>query len=257
MSISDKLLSKMASQIKTAGYACRQDLAITDYQGLADGRRVGTVVVSHNPTLKPPSGRELEAFFTSTFGNGVLANLDTVKIHSDLNAVSVVVATQVATRPLADADGPSMTRLTPLSYVDANTAEVWDVTSDDSGQRFMVRQSSDNLADIIEARRLRSRTAPKLAQVKIAGLDMGVGDRVSFYDNGLVAYGKIQDLDGATVGIEAATGVVRVDKQAVLKVIAKGEAQVADSKKDLRKYFEEAFGDAGFAAELTEETTKD
>ncbi len=258
MSIADKLLSKMATQIRTAGYAGRQDLAITDYQGIEDGRRVGQVVISHNPTLKPPTGRDIEEFVLATFGNGVLANLDTVKIHTDLHAVSVVMATQVSTRPITDADSPSMVRLNPLSYVDANTHEVWDVSADDAGRRFMIRQSSDNLADIIEARRVRSRTAPKLAQAKVAaGIDMGVGDRVSFYDNGLVAYGKIQDLDGATVGIEAAAGVVRVDKQAILKVIAKGEAQVADSKKGLQKYFSEAFGDAAYAAELTEETTKD
>lgn len=256
MSIGNKLLARMAAKIKTAGLTCRQDLAVTDYQGIEGGRRVGQVVLSYNQMLKPPSGKEIEEFFMNNFGNAVQANLDTVKIHKDIGAVSVVATTQLATRPITDADGPSMTRLTPLSYVDANTSELWDVTSDEAGRRFMIRQSSDNLADIIEARRLRSRTAPKLASAKIAGLDMGVGDRVSFYDNGIVAYGEVSDLDGATVGIKAATGPVRVSKEAILKVIAKGEAGVADGKRDMKKYFEEAFGDAAYAAELTEETTK-
>lgn len=255
MSIASKLLQKMTVANKAAGLTARPDLSITDFHPIEDGRRAGYVVIAHDPHLATPTAAEIEQFFVQTFGESVQAQPHTLQVHEDVHAVSVAANLQVVTRAIQDAD-QGMVRINPLKYVDASTQQVWNVESDEAGRKYMVRESAESLAEVIELRRTRSRSLTREARVassKLAQLAVDVGDRVSFYDNGILAYGEVKDFDAGMVGIEAGTGKVTVAKSAIVKVIAKGDKQVSDEKSELRKYFSEAFGDAGYAAELTNE----
>lgn len=256
MSIASKLLQKMTVANKAAGYTARPDLQITEFHPIEDGKRAGYVVIAHDPHLSTPSAADIEQFFVQTFGESVQCQPHTMQIHQDVSAVSVAANLQTVTRAIQDADHGAMVRVTPLKYVDAATQQVWNVEADEAGRRFMVRESAESLADVIELRRTRSRGLAREARVassKLAQLAVDVGDRVSFYDNGILAYGEVKDFDAGMVGIEAGTGKVTVSKEAIVKVLAKGEKQVSDEKSELRRYFSEAFGDAGYAAELTNE----
>lgn len=257
MSMHQKLLAKMAVAVKSLGHTCRGDLAVTDFQGIDGGRYAGHVTIQYDRDLGAPTARDIQAFFSDNFGNQVQPQPQTLCIYEDEGVAQVAANSTVVTRPITDADQDHMVRITPVKYVDATTQEVWDVHSDESGRKYMVRESSESLDELVEARRLRDRSAPKIASTRRAMLNLDKGDRVSFYDNGILAYGEISDIDAVSVGITAATGNVRVSKSAVVKIISKGESQIADEKDELRRYFSEAFGDPSYAAELTEKMTID
>lgn len=257
MSMHQKLLAKMATAVKALGHTCRADLAVTDFRGIDGGRYAGHVTLQYDRDLGAPTARDVQAFFSDNFGNQVQPQTQTLRVYEDEGVAQVAANSVVVTRPIADADQDHMVRVTPVKYVDATTQEVWNVHNDESGRKYMVRESSESLDDLVEARRNRERSAPKVAATKMALLQLDKGDRVSFYDNGILAYGEIDDVDAVSVGITASTGKVRVSKSAVVKILAKGESQIADEKDELRRYFSEAFGDPSYAAELTEKMTID
>jgi len=255
MSISDKILKKANDRFKQLGHTARSDLSIIDFSPVDDGKHSGRILMSHARDMSAPSAYEVEQFIAANFGNEVKPRLESMAIHEKEHCVSLVVATLTRTRPINDGDTDQMVRMHPMQYMDANTKELWNVTSDEAGRKHLVCLSEVDLSEVIEARRnYRMRGAPKLASLKTAAVAVSKGDHVMFYDNGIVAHGEVTSV-GNLVTIKAVTGTVKVDPQAVLKVTQKSPSDIADTKNVLRDYFSKAYGDSDYASKLTQTTS--
>jgi len=252
-SIGSKILQKASGELRKLGQLGRQDLAIVDFQGIDDGKRVGRVLLTYAHNMETPCARDVQTFFLENFGNSVQANLATLRVHPDDFALSVVANVLVQVRPITDAT--DLTRVNPLVYLDANTHEVWDVVSDDLNRKHLIRRSDENLSEVIEARKVRQmRSAPKLAELKEGAVACQVGDHITFYDNGVIAHGEVTQCQGHTVTVKTVSGVTTVDRLAVFQVTQKSPEAMSNEKDVLRQYFEKAYGDPDFAAKLTNET---
>lgn len=258
MNTGAKILKRASNSLGNSGYASRSDLKIADFVGIGDGKSTGQVLLAYDRNLSKPSGREIEEFFRANFGNLVVANLSTLS-HVEAHPLCHLVANiQVQTRPVSDAN--DMTRMTPTTYIDKVSQSLWEVTSAEDGMKFLVRHVEDNLADVVASRAARvQRSLPKIAELtamnKLGAPDVDVGDRVQFYDSGIITYGKVTSLKGERVTISCPTGKCTVDIRAVFKVVDKAQSAITDEKNLLDNYFEKAYGDPGFAKELTDTTS--
>jgi len=259
MSIGERILQKTAQKMHAAGQLGRQDMAIVDFTPIDDGKRFGHVLIEYDRESEAPDPSAIQAFFTQHFGNMVKPNLTTIRLYPDEAAVSLVCGTLSEVRPISDAaDKEQMTMVNALAYADNATNTIWDVTQDESGRKYMVRHSEDNLTDIVEQRKRKlSRSGPKLASMGIGKIACAQGDHVKFYDNGVIAYGEVTSVSGNKVTVRAAGGAVTVDRGAILVVTQKSQGAMSDEKAELKDYFSQAYGDPGFAGELTKTTVKE
>lgn len=250
MDISSRINARLASlDAKT-----RSDIAILDFEGINGGKDSGQVLLSYNKSAGALTTAQVEEFFLATYGNKVKPSLASIKIHHEGNytCASLVCNLLRNTRPISDAT--EMTRLNPHTYIEASTDSVWDVVSDQDGRRFMIKQSDDNLGDLIEMKRERAmRSAPKLANMKEALCHCEIGDTVKFYDNGIIGFGQIvQESNGdKIVTIKTSTGTCKVDYRAIIDIIQRAPRTISEEKDILQDYFSRAYGDSDFAKELT------
>jgi len=255
--IGEKILQRCNDEFRKLGHTSRSDLSIIDFQAIDDGRQSGRVLLRHAFDMEPPTAHEVEAFFRASFGNEVQPRLESMATHSEEKCVSLVASLLVRTRPITDADTDDMVRMTPTRYMDANSKNVWDVTEDEAGRKHLILTSESNLSEIVEARRnYRLRSMPKLSQIKSAAVAVSKGDHVMFFDNGIIAHGEVTSV-GKLVSIDAATGSVSVDPQAILKITQKSPEEIASEKDYLENYFAKAYGDPEFAQELTRTTVSE
>jgi len=257
--IGERILEKSASKLRAAGQLGRRDMTIIDFIPIEDGKRLGHVLIAYDRECEAPDPRAIEAFFLDQFGNGVKPNLTTLRVHPDDAAVSLICGTLQEVRPISDAaDSEKMTRINALAYQDNSTHTIWDVRNDESGRKYMTRSSADNLTEIIEQRKQKlSRSGPKLAEIGIGKIACAKGDHVKFYDAGIVAYGEVSNVSGDKVTVSTAGGSTTVARGAILVVTQKAPSEIADEKAALKDYFSQAFGDPGYAAELTNTTVKE
>jgi len=131
----------------------RSDLFISDYRPLT--KRTAEVLVEYNVTRDMPTRDDLEVFARKVaIGTSMLP--DTAKHYPDVNAVSFIIAKEADTRRVCDADQMcEMVRDT--QYLDARTAEVWNV-EDNNGVRVLVKQEKDDIEAILK-KRINSTTA--------------------------------------------------------------------------------------------------
>lgn len=252
MNISNKILDKADAKLRTAGALARNDINVVDYQSIDS--QAGMVLLAYDRNNVVPTGNDIALLFQACFGAHVVPKLETARHHEAEACISLMASAPIFTRPIEEAT--TMTMVHATAYMDKGTNQVWDVANDDTGHKILVRRSDENIAALVEGRKRRQqRSTPKLAGLQVtAAVDAGPGDRVRFYDQGLVAYGLVESCNGGTCSIKTSTGVVKVDRAAIFNVVQKAQTFIADEKSELDKYFEKAYGDAAFADKLTHTT---
>ncbi len=247
MSISSRILDRF--QEKTAGMASRSDLFIADLQPVND--KQCTVLIGYAEGLDVPTIHGVEEFLAADYGNQVVAQTSSMRSHPEVNAVSVLVQLQRPTRPMTDASG--MIRVRADAYLDDKTQNIWQVV-DDGSVKFLARQSNENIADIIEARKSirQSRREATFKAIRTAAPILAVGDHVRFLSpQGVALSGEVVGLSGQKVSIKANGTSYSIDKGAVFDVVERSSKSTQSDKTVLEDYFAKAWGSKELARGLT------
>jgi hypothetical protein len=253
MSIFNKTLDKFADRVAQMSLPSRGDMYVADVQRVDSSKC--KVLVGYSKECGPtPTVAQLENFFTHTFGNKVTAQTSSVMVHAEEGALSVLATLNVPTRAYSDIN--DMIRVSANTFIDENTQNLWQVV-DTGSVKYLARQSSENLADLIEARRdPRGKREARFANIKTAAPIAMAGDQVKFMSaQNLVLMGEVTSISDAKAVIKANGTSHSVDRHAIIQIVERG-----NQKKDklvLEDYFAKAYGDKGFAKKLTKETVND
>jgi len=257
MSIGDRLLEKAANRLHVAGVMHRSDLSIIDAQPI--DKHACMVLVAYDRGSNVPTGKDLELYFQAMFGDKVYPKLESARHHQGEAVITLLASAPAVTRPIEDAGTEGMVMMHALAYMDTVTNQVWDVGQDEANRKFLVRRSGEDINTLVEARKRRTRhSAPKLASLlTTAMVDVVAGDRVRFYDHGLIAYGQVKTVNASKATISTSSGEVTIDRAAIFNVVTKSQEFISEERNALQQYFEKAFGDANFSQQLTNTTVKD
>lgn len=244
----DRILQKLSERSTAAGLPSRSDLYVADVQAIDNTKC--RVLVGYHKGNKVPSIAQLEQFFNHTFGNKVVAQTSSATSHPENAAISILATLNSPTRPLADIN--DMIRVSSNSYMDENTQHIWQVV--DTGQvKYLSRQSNENIADIVEARKARTHKDARFSGIKTAAPLAMSGDQVKFMSpQNVILMGEITSISEAKATISANGSSYTVDRQAIIQVVDRSSKSVQSSQNVLEDYFTKAYGDADFAKQLTD-----
>jgi hypothetical protein len=241
----DKILASFATGV-------RGDFSIADFERLDD--RSAHVLLEYNPRMGRPTGNQIESYFQKIF-EGKVQILPDFQVKP--NAVSVVAQLVVPTRPMDDAaDKGKMTPvIAGLMYLDNKLQNYWEVKEKD-GHKLLAKTSEENIEQIIAARRNRTfitkSSAISLASVGAAKGLLGKGDVVFAYCRDEIKPFEITEkVQGGFRGkFEGQEKETVIAKEAALDLKGLAGEKPKDETAMLVKYFSEAYGDKGYAAEL-------
>lgn len=249
--IADRIERKMAEEI---GY--RSDLHFADYR--MAGSDMATVGIGYTPHCGNPTSDDVERFVIRYFGGKARPHMCTARLHKDVGAVTVCVTRQRACRDVADTE--KMAVIGVNRYIDASTKDLWEI-EDNEGTPALYRVEGELLEDILkerQARKLVHSSAVRIAKLIDEGSHLAiVGSQVQYLDlTGKEIVGKVMDepdSDGYLhVQPTNSDATVRVHENQIRELLTTAETDDSTKEKLLR-YFEEAFGDSEYAAELVRE----
>lgn len=248
------ILNRLSEKVAEKNLPPRSDMKIVDMREIDDLKC--NVLLAYDAHLAGvPTLSQLEQFISATFNNRVVAQAQTAQNHESDEAISVCLTMNVASRPVGDAS--VMRRMATNTYVDDTTNHIWQVV-DNGVQKYLIRRTGENIADIVEARMARSsRKEASFTKVRQAAPMLSVGDTVRFYDGTLPLVGKITSINGSEVSISANGKSRSVSKENVFNVVDRSESVVSSDKNLLEDYFTRAWGNADLARELTRKTDRD
>jgi hypothetical protein len=252
--IGQDMLRRLQAKIEDAerGPQCggRVDLNITDYEMLGNGN--ARVMMEYVAERGVPKQAQVRDWIRSALKGRFKLALSSVKSFQDLNVVTAVVQHQVDPHPIWYAD--KMIHLGCNRYIDEDKS-VWEMKQSDSGDKFLVRTSGgDDVEAILKERTRRQRVGftprPTLDMVREATYSkLDTGDKVRYLDTtGMQQIGKITSVGQDTVKIDSQT----IDKSLVIDIEEKSPSAEKKEKKELRKIFEQMYGDKGIAEGLTD-----
>jgi len=252
--IHGKIIDRLAAKVQDRNLPPRSDMHIVDMREI-DAMKCNVLIGYEGHVGSEPNLSQVERFVEATFNGKLHAQSTTAQLHEADNAVSVCLTMHTDTRPVVDAT--VMRRVAGNGYFDTSTGHVWRVC-DDGTKKFLVRQSDDNIADIVASKIIRNtRTDANFAKVRQAAPMLVKGDRVRFFDGTLPMNGEVKSLGPDTATISANGKSYTVSRDAVFNVVSRSESFVSTDKKDLNDYFARAFGNKEFADQMTNKMSRD
>lgn len=253
MSNSNRMLDKLAAKTAAAGLPARSDMYVADVQQI-DNTKCRVLVGYSHLSGATPTVAQLENFFEYAFGNKVVAQTSSAQSHIKESAISVLATLNVPTRAYSDIN--DMIRVSSNSFMDENTQNLWHVV-DTGSVKYLSRQSDENVADIVEARRAKNGTREaRFENIKTAAPMALAGDQVKFMSpDNVIMLGEVSSISDAKAVIKANGSSYSIDRQAILQIVERGNLK--KEKLSLQDYFSEAFGDPGFAKQLTKDMAND
>jgi len=252
--ISDKIIKKLGTKVKSSGLPTRGDLYISDSHPIDPIKC--RVLVAYNQQVGDPTINQLENFIEYTFGGKVHAQTASAELHKAEGAISCICTLNTATRPLTDSS--ALRRIAGDTFSDDNTGNIWRVV-DDGGQKYLMRQTTDNITDIVEARQIhRSRHEASFNTIRTAAPIPTVGDQVKFMSpDNILLFGEVTKLSDDSAVVKANGQSIKIDRQAIIQITDRSKSEVADQKNQLQDYFAKAYGSQEFAEELTSKVSKE
>lgn len=252
--ISGKILKKLGKKIKDAGLPLRGDLFISDSH-VIDPIKC-RILVAYNQQVGDPTMKQIEDFIEYTFNGRVHAQTASARLHKAESAISFICTLHSSTRPLTDSS--TLRRIAGDTFSDDNTGNIWRVV-DDGEQKYLMRQTTDNIADIVEARKVhRSRHEASFGNIKTAAPIPVVGDQVKFMSpDNVLLFGEVTKLSDDSAVVKANGQSIKIDRQAIVQITDRGKAEVTDQKNKLQDYWAKALGSQEFAEELTSKMSKE
>lgn len=254
---SDTLLGKVAEKMKHIYGDRRMDLTVEDFLPLS--RDSAKILVAYSARIGPPSPKDISKFMVEDFHGQIAPVLETLRYHEKVGAVTVVVD---KLRPiLAFEARENMVKLHENMYTDTRLGEVWEVIYDDKTKsKHLARKNPESLENILNERkaRLSSQGTPRTATVRFSDLVLTAcshsaesGDKVLFFDVDKLYKGTILSRAKEDVTVVDSDGAKHVvNKYAIVDVLEKSTEAKEDEKRDLRSYFEQAYGFKMYADDL-------
>ena len=252
--IHGKIIDRLAAVVEEKNLPPRSDMHIVDMREI-DAMKCNALIGYEGHIGAEPTLSQVERFVEATFHGKIHAQSATAQLHPADNAVSVCLTMHADTRPVFDAT--VMKRVAGNGYFDTSTGYIWQVR-DDGNKKFLVRQSDENIADLVEAKMSRNtRKDANFAKVRQAAPMLTKGDRVRFFDGTLPMNGEVKSLSPDTATISANGKSYTVARDAVFNVVQRADSFVSTDKKDLNDYFARAFGNKEFADQMTNKMSRD
>jgi len=255
MSSSNRMLEKLAAKTAAAGLPARSDMYVADVQRI-DNTKCRVMVGYNTQSGATPTVAQLENFFEYAFGNKVVAQTSSAEAHIRESAISVMATLNVPTRAYSDIN--DMIRVSSNSFMDENTHNLWQVV-DTGSVKYLSRQSDEDVADIVEARKAKNgKREARFENVRTAAPMALAGDQVKFMSpQNVIMLGEVSSISEAKAVIKANGSSYSIDRHAILQIVERSGSNLKSEKSDLQDYFATAFGDAGFAKELTKDMAND
>lgn len=253
MSSSNRMLEKLALKTTLAGLPARSDMYVADVQKI-DNTKCKVLVGYNNQCGATPTVAQLENFFEYAFGNKVVAQTSSAQSHVKESAISVLATLNVPTRAYSDIN--DMIRVSTNSFMDENTQNLWQVV-DTGSVKYLSRQSEENVSDIVEARKAKhGKREARFDNIKTAAPIVMAGDQVKFMSpQNVILLGEVTSISEVKAVIKANGSSYSIDRHSILQVVERGNLK--KEKMNLQDYFSKAFGDAGFAKQLTKDMAND
>jgi len=239
----------------------RFDLRLSDYEVLDD--RDATILVTYNQGLGFPKRSQLDEWVTSSFNGQILLDIESTRLHSEDNAIVAMVHKNEIKRPIEHT--ASMLVVSGSRYMD-NDQVIWEVRSNDSGDRYLVRIAKDDIEAILRERQVDERTASihhrvRLSDIHTAGIsDLEVGDRIAYMGKGgILQRGEVTHVSDEMIHVRAPGNSTvatssgpgdKVKKEKVIYVYEKSPKSKKSQERFLVDFFTKAYGDADFARKL-------
>lgn len=248
-------MKTVAQRSSEKGLPARSDLYVADHHDM-DSTKC-RLLLGYSSELGTPSMRNVEDFVEYTFNGKIHTKNETAQLHKAESAVSVICTLHTSTRSLSDSS--SLRKIAGDTFADDNTGHLWRVVSDGS-QKFLMRQTTENIADIVAARHEKhlSRNATTFNNIKIGAPIPLVGDQVKFMSpDNVILFGEVVKLSDESAIIKANGSDIKVDRHAILEITDRSKKEIADEKDMLKDFFTKAYGSPEFAAELSSKTNKE
>ncbi len=209
---------------------------------------------------KAPNSEELAEMFVRKFNAKIHPILSTARVYKGEQVVTVVASLLSLTRDIDDSK-----QLTPVIegavYLDVPLQETWEV-GERGGQRVLVRKVKDDIMAIVQARRnsmLESQSGKSFAALSTAGNDqlalylalLEKGDQVKVYMDDQIVDAEVISSNEGEVKVKHKGGQSTLPRHAVLEVCGRNPAEDEKVKKQAQDYYSDAYGDPGYARELT------
>ena len=235
----------------------RFDLRLSDYDVLDD--REATILVTYDKGLGIPKRSQLDEWVTSSFNGQMLLDVKSTRVHPEVNAVVAIARKNEIRRPIEHT--AELLVVGKDRYRDDSQA-VWEVHSNDNGDRYLVRVAKDDIEAILRERQTDERTASihhrvRLSDIRTAGItDLEVGDRVAYMcKGGILQRGEITHVSDDMIHVRApgnSTNAAthpsdKVKKEKVVYVYEKSPKSQKAHDRFLVDFFTKAYGDAEFA----------
>ena len=258
--LTDRITSKLQQRMN-AEIGHRGDLFFSEVKRINDSSV--WAMIGYDRDVGPrPTSKDVTAFVVKNLKGAAQPVLGSMRIHPDHDAITTILEKPMVTRPVQDVKG-MMAVVAGAVYIDQNLGDRWEVRTNATGEKFLMRTAEDDVEALVAERTRRLASASRsefcLAAALSSGLpNLNVGDKVKAY-----YMGEIHD-DCTIAGLSenevvlniAGYGKVSTGKEAVINVVAVSPAENKKMKEELREYFEKAYGDPKYAAELTKETTR-
>lgn len=249
--------------------------ALTKFQARMTGLRPGRLFLGDVQIINPHTaklllgwGRSLPKPTTSDVTDWTLTAFDgklrpvlaTIRHHSvdpmrsmAGGALELIVEHVVALRSLNDAS--NMIRVHASAYLDEHK-NMWEVRTDDGGQKFMVRKEKENIEAILKERAARLSspdTGVRFAKITASGApNIDVGDVVRVHVDGKVARGTVRSFDDKVASVSVGNKSHKLDRGNIIEIIQKSPGAVEAMRKKIYDYWARAVGDKNWARELTD-----
>jgi hypothetical protein len=221
----------------------RVDLYLGDYRAI--NKTTAQTLIGYDDRFGVPTGNDISEFIVKSFSGQVVPQMATAKVHTEIEAVSIVAEIYRPTRRMEDKT--AMVAVASTLYVDSDMGETWEVMGDEE-TKYLARVMKDDIGAILKERRNRM-TSQFTGKVCLANaLSSGInqvesGALVRFYWNGSVLQGEVTQVQEAGIKINAEDGgTFTVPREAVTEVLRFSDKMESNLKEKLGAYFADAYG---------------
>jgi hypothetical protein len=252
MSVVDRIGARMADALSSrVGY--RSDFSLCDHR--MAGPSLALVAVAYDPGVGKPNTQDIQDFVFRAFDGRLMPHMASTRLHPERKAFVTRVSSVRISREHKDIE--KMMSLGGNRFIEASTKEIWEV-EDNGGVLALYRVAEEDLETLLNERRGRQRFAN--ARVSLDSL-VEPGKVLATPGAQVLFYSEMGEEKVATVMSEAdergnvgvrVTGQkadLRIHENQIHEMLTTAELD-ADTKKKLKDYFTEAFGDAEYAQDL-------
>ena len=255
--INDRLGARIAAKLQSdVGH--RADLHLADYRKAGDN--LATICIAFDAGVGRPDVQDIKDYVTIGFKGRLSPHMSTLRLHADVNALTMNVSQARPSRPYKDVE--AMVPNGPGRFIEASTNDVWEV-EDNEGTPALYRVAEEDLDAILEARKQSASgrfasTRARIASIMDTGRVLAVpGANVLFFtDTGeekvACVMSEADDHGQVSVRITGQEENIRIHENQIHEMLTTAELD-ANTKKLLTDYYTEAFGDAGYAQQLVSE----